>query len=423
MFLLLFVFQSLFVRADVPESPRIEKYPLSSGDTLSSVSKLFFGDEKYWPKIWSKSVRDNRTLLKPGHSIKLFLGDEDEPPAFAISEGEETETREPAMAKPMIQPVAKRSNSILEIPPPQVQPKPVLKEFPPSIPEYQLTTRSGKSPFADYGVEILPRKKVNPDDKQFLPVYVQDDEVRADGRFLRSTLESTLATNGDEVFVRMRQGTAQEGAHYMLVHDVGRLEKSPYFPQGEKHYGHVVRVLGEIEMGGLADSPDNGSWEYRRAKMVHSIGLTLRDALVIPGKIPSIGLGSSALPTGLSAEIIGGNYDSKGMVFAEGSWVFINRGERDGVQANQLIWVNTSLEAHGDDTPIYVGNTQAALVKIAKTSGNVSTGIILSSKEAIMQGDGVSTAAPAAAPGGVDSESLDSSGAGFDPGDNLEELN
>src|SRR4051812_46715891 len=63
----------------------VERLPISHGDNLSTISETVFGDKHYWPKIW----RSHEKMATPGNSIQFLLGDEEAPPAFAVSESDD----------------------------------------------------------------------------------------------------------------------------------------------------------------------------------------------------------------------------------------------------------------------------------------------------------------------------------------------
>ena len=55
-------------------SRRSETYKIQTGDTLWDISKTFFGDGHYWPKLWSENSKiENPHEILPRKNIK-FLG-------------------------------------------------------------------------------------------------------------------------------------------------------------------------------------------------------------------------------------------------------------------------------------------------------------------------------------------------------------
>jgi hypothetical protein len=412
----------LLISATSLAEPISEQYSIQKGDDLSSISKTFFGDSTYWPKIWKKTPH----LVEPGKSIRMFLGNEDEAPAFAISEADDAD--EMPMA-PLLAAADKKTN-LVEIPPTKYPPKPILTRLPPSLPQYQNVTNKPSS-FSQFDVDVMPRVKLDPEDRQVLPIFVQESAVKSEGQYLRSALDNHVAMDGDEVFVKMKKGAGQINGHYLLVHDGGALEESPFRHTGNPANAHSIEILGEIILGEIADAKPSTEWDYHRAKMVKALGLSLNESDIVAGSIPTVSMAPTGSPSGASAEIIGGNYDSKGLFFGAGSWVFLNKGSKDGLQINQLLWVNTNLQAHGDDSPIFVGNTKAALVKVVRTEGSVATALVVSSKDLLTQGDTSGSFSRAekmdVAPDNHDDgvgnvEPLDDSGSGLDTGDSTDDL-
>jgi hypothetical protein len=121
--------------------------------------------------------------------------------------------------------------------------------------------------------------------------------------------------------------------------------------------------------------------------VIHAISVSVRGASVVPGEVTWVNTSPTGSTSSVQAEIIGGNFDSRGLLFGEGDWVFLNRGAKDGLQEGQLIWTNTLPSNYETDTPFKVGVHHASLIKIVKVASEVSTGLILSSKQGVMQHD------------------------------------
>lgn len=358
-----------------------ERLPISRGDNLSSISKTVFGDSNYWPKIWSK----DSAMVNPGNSIQFLLGDEEAAPSFAISESDEAvlETKAPLRAplRSPIRPVAAaatKANGDFEIPPPKIRPKPLL-DLGGMFPKWQARRRSS---FKDYGVEIIPRRQIPPNDREFVPVYVQDSSVRAVGEYVHTSTDSGLMFEGEEVMLRMKSGAGQVGAHYLLLRDGGRLQDG-WATSGGSHDGHVVEVIAEV----VITEDEQGDGEHFRAKVVHVVSTGSSGTDVVPGQVTWINTSPNGSVANVQAEVIGGNFDARGMIFGQGDWVFLNRGAKDGLAEGQLLWINTLPRNFHEDSSFAVGTRNASLVKIAKVASEISTAIVLSSKQGIMQHD------------------------------------
>ena len=189
-----------------------ELYQIQQGDTLWGVSETFFGDGNFWPKVWSVNNRiENPHLISVGNQIQFVLGTESDAPMFTVTE---TPTEAPAQAEggeaaaeqqqqfeldmetineliesgaldaadaeqlkaavrdgepptevetpaedPVDEQVAEVTQDFpepdIEIPPPSIISRPVLKQLPPSVPEWQNLTTTEE--YDDVGISYARR--------------------------------------------------------------------------------------------------------------------------------------------------------------------------------------------------------------------------------------------------------------------------
>ncbi len=68
-----------------------EGYLVQKGDTLSGVSKTFFGDEFFWSKVWAlnKDQILNPHEIKPGMNVQFFAGTVDDAPTLQLAQNQE----------------------------------------------------------------------------------------------------------------------------------------------------------------------------------------------------------------------------------------------------------------------------------------------------------------------------------------------
>jgi hypothetical protein len=397
--------------ADSSPPLRSENYLIQKGDNLSSISKTLFGDSNYWPRVWAAQPKQSH-LVDASHAIHFLLGSEEAAPSFSIAEADDqVELKENSGLIPAA--ATSHFGTPVEIPPPQVRPRPVLQILPESLPEWQKIRRT-KSKFLDYDVEIVPRRQMNFEERQTIPIYVQDDRLESVGKLLSTVSEMALVTPGEEIFVRLKSGSGHEGAHYLLVQDGGQLQSNPLAGQNRLHEAYVVQILAEIVLLTPAQAKPAADWDVYRAKVVQAAGVSVKNSDIIAGRMNTVSLSKVGPMAPVKAEIIGGNYDSRGIYFGEGSWVFLDRGARDGLRAGQLMWADTNPIARDPNSTISVGINQAALIKIAFTSEGVATGIVISSKEAITQGDSSVASASGSA---IEDEAGSDTGADIDNSD------
>ena len=65
------VMSKLFESLELPETSK--KYTVIKGDNLRKIAKKFFGDIKYWQKLWNanKDIITDPDLIYPGQELKI----------------------------------------------------------------------------------------------------------------------------------------------------------------------------------------------------------------------------------------------------------------------------------------------------------------------------------------------------------------
>lgn len=65
-----------------------EEYTVQKGDTLWTISKTFFGNSEYWPKIWAINRQGitNPHQIVPGLKIHFYPGSDEAEPTLAVGE-------------------------------------------------------------------------------------------------------------------------------------------------------------------------------------------------------------------------------------------------------------------------------------------------------------------------------------------------
>ncbi len=199
-------------------SPGSVHYQLQKGETLRSLSEMLYGDSQYWPRVWAQSKGiANPHLVRPGHQLQLMLGSEDEAPAFRFSE------EEPDTGLELVN-SAGGANPIVEIPPPEVPPKPILK-VPGSFPEWQSVYKKAPDRFLDDSGIVAKRAKIP--DRFFLRGWVQEKSVEKEaiGHFLENDNEAGLPITNQYVYVKMKRGQGTTGMKALVVFDAGKLRR------------------------------------------------------------------------------------------------------------------------------------------------------------------------------------------------------
>lgn len=68
-------------------------YRVQKGDTLSDISRTLFGDQFYWPKIWSLNNANvsNPHEINPSMNIQFFPGSTSDAPTLDLADAREME--------------------------------------------------------------------------------------------------------------------------------------------------------------------------------------------------------------------------------------------------------------------------------------------------------------------------------------------
>ena len=84
-------------------SRRSESYKIQTGDTLWDISKTFFGDGHFWPKLWSENGNiQNPHEILPRKSIVFLSGTVGEAPVFTVVDTKDVVLSAPTYVGPDI---------------------------------------------------------------------------------------------------------------------------------------------------------------------------------------------------------------------------------------------------------------------------------------------------------------------------------
>lgn len=380
-----------------------ETYSIQKGDNLWNVSKVLFGDGNYWPKVWSQnSGITNPHLINPGNKITFFVGNADQAPGFSISESGDAGSgddnfsmndSDSGSSTVVNHSSATSDNAVgaaagVVIPPPKNPPTPVLNPLPPSLPRWKEVTEEGPG-FDEWGLEIIPPKILKIRDEVTLPLYVADQPPQVIGEYYQSESETPLVMAGESVYLKLKNGQAQVGDTVLLIRDHGPLRQSQMaIGDQAKIHGDLVEILAEVHLDApISVSSEVSGYTFYKANVIRALGLGVQGASVIQGRMARADLSPKGPNPGINVHIIGGDLDNRGTIFGAGSWVFLDKGAKDGLAAGQVLQVSTNSHLRRPNSPIVVGDPSAALVKVVKTDATVATGLILKSRESLRQGD------------------------------------
>lgn len=365
------------------KATRQEDYRLQNGDTLRSLSQTLYGDPGYWPGIWATRPGSPQ-LVRPGHTLQFLLGSEDETPAFRITEEEEVD---PGGVE---RTASTNGNPIVEIPPPDTPPKPVLK-LPPSFPEWQTIFRGNGGEVLDDRDLGKVQKKVP--DRIWLTAYAQETPVQALGYFLENDVEAELPVVNQYVYVKLKRGQGSVGQKMLVVRDQGPIKRvNPQW--NSKDTAYLVQIYAELELteqvrANFSRPRDAEEFITYRALITRTTGLSIKDCILINGSLRTVDLDAKGERGSTVAQIIGSEKHSASLLYGPGDIVFLNKGQANGVEEGQLLDVFVDRTSRRMDTPVVHSPVPSGTVKIVKVTNRLSTAILVEAREGIQQGDEV----------------------------------
>lgn len=409
-----------------------ELYQIRRGDTLWGVSETFFGDGNFWPKIWSVNNRiENPHLISSGNQIQFVMGTENDAPRFTVSEaatdapetGDDSEelsldmetineliesgaldAADAEQFKAVVEEkapdkkgdVAKKpqetkdeatgySEPDIEIPPPSIVSRPVLKKLPPSVPEWQNSAKVGE--YDDTGISYMRRPIADLKDEVFLSSYIDDVGATSDASVIEIEIGARIAWEAQYVYVRFPIGKGVPGEKYLVVENVGEL-KAPNGAIDDSELGYQKIISGMVTIGEKVKADVNEKkYDVFRAfvdKAIHPLKL---GGELVRGRLPVIDLDGRGPRSDIVSQIIGGNFDKRRTVFGKGSVVFLNRGLSDGLSEGQVLSIRANRAVRNESTKIAENQRVIGSLKVVKVANKFATAVVTQSLENIFAGD------------------------------------
>lgn len=355
----------------------IEVYRIQKGETLWSLSQTLYGDGHFWPRVWAQNrAIENPHLIRPGHTLQFLLGSEDDTPSFRVSE-EDEQGVELANA-------SNGQNPLIDIPPPEIPPKPVL-EVPRSFPSWQSVFR--REPVRITDDKGLLQQRAPVVGKTFLTSYVQEEKLVPSGWFMETDLDSALPMTNQYIYVKVKKGEGRVGQKMLIVNDGGELERT--FKQMEMpDSAYLVQIHGEIELSEPAKpKEEDDEHDVYRALITRAISLSTRGQFLIPGELQEITTSYEGTPGTTDAQIIGNGKHRSSTIYGAGETVFLNRGSSNGLAAGQILDIYVDRTIRKRDTDVQYSPAPSGTVRIVRVTPGLSTAVVLGARDGIMPGD------------------------------------
>ncbi len=352
---------------------KTENYVIRKKDTLSELSEVFFGTPNYWPKIWSvNSYIGNPHLIYPGNSIGFFMGSTDgQGPQIFLGDNQQLKSSSSIFAL---------DDPEIKIPPEPKEP-PLLDKIPESFPEWQ-SLGSNKDGSLDSDQVERQFSKLDSNVMLFnLSSFLHQGELRTYGTiegFLNAEFDAAGAF--DELFIKKAE-PLPVGTIFTVV----RPRKNVKTPKGRVLKDiKIYEYIGEVQIIG-DESPTSG---LVPARVSRSLDMIEKGAFLISGRIPQYDLTynmDDIQP--VEAEILRGSELFGFNILGVGQTVFVSQGEKQGVTAGSLIQIKQNRKVRNP----YRGSldivNKIGVIKIVSSTPDVSTGIVVSSRDFMAPGD------------------------------------
>jgi hypothetical protein len=368
---------------------KTQKYFVQKGDTLWGVSETLFGDGFFWSKVWSLNPNiKNPHEINLGAEIQFIPGSDLNAPSLNISnQSDKVDTENIPVIGEVVDiskvdfkevVLSKEKEFQLEsddkIPKSSRKSLPLLNNFPQSIPDWKMETRTIES-----GAVMQRMSRQFIDAELYLPYFITEVEPSSVGKIHEMELTSRFAGVGDYLFI---EGTQLKiGELYTVFNVLGNVEVNN---KSSKENPLMIQVQGEVKVVSKVES-------LFKAKVTKAIVPVEINSFLLESAFPVMNMGieknSPIVTRDIAAEVVGGDFNVDRKLMAEQNILFLNKGTKEGFKLGDLVPLYATRGTRQISSKILQDKRQIGLVKIVKIEDNYSTGLILHSTEEVMPGD------------------------------------
>lgn len=338
------------------DKKKIFSYKIKKRDTLWDVSRTFFADPYYWPKVWALNADHiyNPHEINQKTVIKFKHGTEEKPPSFEVEETQQN-----------LQVSKNKKDDKIAIPPPKKPLQSIVKELPESLPTFKMS----KALIQPIIFEVKKKAIEYPISPIFMTSFVNDNAIEGVGKIIQTEWGAQTATEEHYVFITLKEPIAK---NYYIISNKGQIIFDEY--KGEKKLApYLYEVEGEIQVLKLIDASKN----IYRAKVTRAINHINVGSIIMEGSLKLFDPVPGKLSANISAKIIGIEGGStKSTLLQNDSQVFINAGANQGVALGQTLPVYQKLSTRGRSLIVQSSDQMIAKLKIIHVANGYSTGFI-----------------------------------------------
>jgi LysM repeat protein len=316
------------------EEAEYKEYTIQKGDTLWDISakELAEQDPFLWPKIWKENLKiTNPDLVYPGQIIKIPLR------LLKQQLAKETAVEKETTTEKKEEPTTEK-----------------IKEEP------KIITKK---------IESVKRKYLASEDliraSGFITDYISD-EVKSAGSISGSPTGRTMFGNNDFIYIKTKT-PANKGDKFYMIRSEGYVKH----PTTNKKIGHLVTVLGIIEVVGQEDSSTKAliTKSYKESRKGDLIDNYYDVEPIIDEAQPRTPDVSALVIAIQQMKLISGQADI----------VFIDKGSKDGIELGDLVKVISY--------DIKNKSRTTGTIQIINVKDKTSTTIVKKSESIIRNGD------------------------------------
>ena len=366
---------------NVVGSRRSESYKIQTGDTLWDISKTFFGDGHFWPKLWSENgAIQNPHEILPRKSIVFFSGTVGEAPIFTVVDTKDVALTAPTYVSPdeqdsdIIDPEEPRViNGKPVIPKPTKASAPVLKALPPS---FENAEPPSYGDYDESGLDVSEMKTRNvAQAPQLIPYLVLQEVPEGVGTVTEMETGYEFAGTSQVVMVKLSQA-AEIGQEYTTFFYTGKLSND------EISKGRILEVGGRIKIKGVIDAEKN----VYRAAVIDSVNPVRKKSIVTTLNLPTVNFSLDRPVSQTVATVVGGEFDRVRKVIGLGSVIYLKTSAA-ALADGEILTVESVRKTRAPGTAYPNAKRPIALVKVANVDGDLATAVIISSLEEVGLGD------------------------------------
>lgn len=362
-----------------------EAYLIQKGDTLWDVSSTLFGDANYWPKVWSlnKEAIFNPHEINTGLMVRFYPGTGNDAPTLNLAKagdvnqaqgGTTMDVAGTAGSSEAVADVSGRTQNVV-IPPPKKSPKPVLKQIPSSLPQYEMGSLAKQK----LRIEVALPKTKFPDAKPYLSYFAAESSVDGNGKVVGTELGAETASDGQMIYVKLDK---EDGNSYVIQKNHSKVKSQKFFGGSAQ----IVEIQGEIEIQEKVN--DNGTYRALVKKAIQPIEV---GGILVPGNLPHMNISKTSVEEGVGGVVIGGQFEDNRFLMGDEGVIYIDNGSSQGLTAGQTLPIYKNERLHNPDVKAKYNDPVIGHVKIVRVSKDFATAFVLRVNTEIKVGDYVGT--------------------------------